>query len=418
MAVPKWFVVPLAALIAALSGCTGGQNELTDASTDSSVAITTIEPTTTGPPTTVKPTTTTTEATTTTTIEPAVIALGQLTLEEKIGQMLMPVISGTSADASDNASSPAPGDLVAGAHVGGVIYLGTNISGPEQLTALSSGLQDRAVADSGVGLLVAVDQEGGRVVRVREGVMVLPSARSLAGDTDVARSGAEQSATDLQLQGINMVLAPVADVTDSTTNVIGNRSYSGDPATVSAMVSAVIQGYQGAGVAAAVKHWPGHGSTEVDSHRSLPTLDMSVEQWEATDRPPFVAAIDAGVDVVMVGHLAFPALDPTGDPATISAPLVQQQLREALGFDGVVMTDALDMGAVDALGSGQLSVRAVAAGVDLLLAPLDVAEAASALLTAVQDGTLTEERIDASVLRLLRLKSSLGLPLGLPTVES
>ncbi len=403
-------LLPVVAAAAILAACTGGQTDLT-AQPTTEPTTTTTEPstTTTTLPTTTLPTTTTTEPTTTTTVDPAEVLLAQLSLEEKIGQMLMPVVAGTSAEGGgSNQSSPA-GQVVVDHHVGGVIYLGNNIVDAPQLTALSAGLQERAIADSGIGLLIAVDQEGGRVVRIRDGVTVLPSARSYEGDTERAGADATQSGTELQLQGINMVLAPVAGVTDSTTSVIGNRSYSGDAAVASAMVTAVIDGYRAAGISSVVKHWPGHGPTEVDSHRSLPTLDISIEQWHAVDRLPFEAAIAADVDAVMVGHLAFPALDPSGDPATISAPMIEGELRSVLGFDGVVMTDALDMGAVDALGSGELAIRSVQAGVDLLLAPLDLAEASAALIAAVDDGTLTEERIDESVLRLLRLKLQLGL---------
>ncbi|MEZ5380101.1 MAG: glycoside hydrolase family 3 protein [Acidimicrobiales bacterium] len=392
-------MLTLLAVGAVLAGCTGGQSELTAPPSSTS---TTAAPTSTT--TTTVPTTTTTEPTTTTTIEPAVATLATMTLEQKVGQLLMPVIGGTTADDS--------GSSLAAVHAGGVIYLGNNITDADQLTALSAGLQDRAVADTGVGLLVAVDQEGGRVVRVRDQVTVLPSARSYDGDVAAAAADATLSGSELRLQGINMVLAPVADLTDSTTSVIGNRSYSVDPLVASAMVSAVVDGYQAAGAASVVKHWPGHGPTEVDSHQSLPTLGISVEQWRAVDRVPFVAALDAGVDAVMVGHLAFPALDPSGDPATISPIVVQQELRDVLGFDGVVMTDALDMGAVDTLGSGELAVRSILAGVDLLLAPTDVEAAAAGLLAAVADGRLTEERIDQSVLRVLRLKAALGLPVG------
>ncbi len=403
--------LPAVAAAALLAACTGGQTDLTgrpntEPTRSESTTTATSEPSTT---TTTRPTTTTTEPTTTTTVDPAEVLLAQLSLEEKVGQMLMPVVAGTSADDSGSNQRPPAGQFVADHHVGGVIYLGNNIIDAPQLTALSAGLQDRAIADSGIGLLIAVDQEGGRVVRVRDGVTILPSARSYQGDTERAGTDATQSGSELQLQGINMVLAPVAGVTDSTTSVIGNRSYSGDAAVASAMVTAVIDGYRASGISSVVKHWPGHGPTEVDSHRSLPTLDITIEQWHAVDRLPFEAAIAADVDAVMVGHLAFPALDPSGDPATISAPMIDGELRSVLGFDGVVMTDALDMGAVDALGSGDLAVRSVQAGVDLLLAPLDIAEASAALIAAVEDGTLTEDRIDASVRRLLRLKLQLGL---------
>ncbi len=398
-----------------LAACTGG-NGLTRSAAEGSVldaapatttsALATVAPTTTA---TTETTATTTAPTTTaapiTTIEPAQVRLDQMSLEHKIGQLLMPVLPGTVADAG----SPSPADLVAEFHLGGVIYLGPNIESAPQLTALSAGLQAAAIEDGGIGLLIAIDQEGGRVVRVRDGVIRLPSARSMAGDAEAVRSTAQQSAEGLRLQGINLVLAPVADTTDSLTNVIGSRAYGSDPVLVSDMVVAAIEGYQAAGVAMAVKHWPGHGSTEVDSHRALPIIERSIDDWLSQDRVPFVAAVDGGVDVVMVGHLAFPALDPTGDPATLSAPIVAEQLRVGLGYDGVVMTDALDMGAVSPVSPGDQTVRALAAGVDIFLAPADLAAARDGIVAALADGRLSEAQLDAAVLRVLRLKLRLGL---------
>ncbi len=382
------------------AACTGGSGLTTVSTTTTSTTTTTDLPTTTTPTTTHGP-----DHDVPTTVEPAQVRLDQMTLEHKIGQLLMPVLPGTVADAG----APSPVELVAEYHLGGVIYLGPNIESAVQLTALSAGLQAAAVGDSGIGMLVAVDQEGGRVVRIRDGVVEVPSARSLAGDADAVRTTAQQSAEGLRLQGINLVLAPVADTTDSLTNVIGSRSYGADPVLVADMVVAAIEGYRTAGVAMAVKHWPGHGSTEVDSHRSLPTIDRSLEEWSAQDRVPFVAAVAAGIDVVMVGHLAFPALDPTGAPATLSGPIVAGQLRDGLGFDGVVMTDALDMGAVSSVGPGDQAVLGLAAGVDILLAPSDLAAARDGIIEALADGRLRESQLDAAVLRILRLKVRLGL---------
>ncbi len=342
-----------------------------------------------------------------------------LSLEQKVGQLLMPVLAGTDA-ATPSAAEAAINRRIAGVDsigqavelyaLGGVLYLGDNVVSAPQLTALSSGVQTSAqTAIPGIGALISVDQEGGRVNRVSDGVERFPAARTLAPDAEAVRSAASATATGLAAQGINIVLAPVADLTDGNAGVIGNRSYGADPAVSADMVVASVTGLQEAGVAATVKHWPGHGATVLDSHSVLPTIDVDRLLWEQRERVPFAAAVDAGVDIVMVGHLALPGLDPSGAPATVSKILIDELLRRDLQFDGVVMTDALDMGAVRDQDRGELAIQSIEAGVDILLAPPDVAVAHAALVDAVRTGRISEERLDASVARILRLKSELGL---------
>ncbi|MDH5289677.1 MAG: beta-hexosaminidase, partial [Acidimicrobiia bacterium] len=204
-------------------------------------------------------------------------------------------------------------------------------------------------------------------------------------------------------------LAPVADVTrPDMASFISNRSYGNDPQVVSEMVTASVDGLQDSGVAAAVKHWPGHGGTDVDSHLELPVLDISRESWDQRERIPFQAAIEHRVSIVLVGHLAIPSLDPSGSPATISPAMIDGLLRTELGFDGVVMTDALNMGAVKDIDPGRLAVQAILAGVDILLVPPDLGVAYRALTSALERGEISPERLDQSVLRILRLKERLG----------
>ena len=349
----------------------------------------------------------------------AELVLQTLNVEEKIGQLFMAVVSGTSATevtAAQAASNErdfghrTPADVVAGYDLGGIMYLGPNIVTADQLGTMSADLQLTARQDTGIGLLVAVDQEGGRVNRITDGVTVFPPAALLAGDDVAVLEAGYLTGRQVAGQGINVVLAPVADLTDpNATGAIGNRSYGTDPAEVATMVSAAIGGLQEAGVAAAVKHWPGHGSTEIDTHFNLPILDVSEDVWFARDRVPFAAAVDEGVAIVMVGHLVLPALDPEGLPATISPALIRDQLRNELDFDGVVMTDALVMGAVDNLDPGELAVQSVAAGADIMLQPQDLPRAHQALLDAVANGALTEAQVDEAVLRVLELKDQLGL---------
>ena len=345
--------------------------------------------------------------------------LAAMSLEEKVGQLFMPVLSGhdvaTVSAEEERANREAtgwatPGEVISAYHLGGIIYLANNIGTPDQVGLFSAGLQSVAHDDTGIGLLVAVDQEGGRVNRITDGVTVFPSAAVLSGDSEAVREAGYVTGLQVQGLGVNVVLAPVADVNRSDLDsFIGNRSYGDDPQVVADMVTASVTGLQDSGVAAAVKHWPGHGGTDVDSHRQLPILDVTRDGWDQRERLPFQAAVDNDVDIVLVGHLALPAIDPAGAPATVSPVLIDGLLRDELGFEGVVMTDALNMGAVADIDPGLLVVQAVAAGVDVLLVPPDLATAYRALHAAVETGEITESRLDQSVLRVLRLKEKLGL---------
>ncbi|MEZ5409971.1 MAG: glycoside hydrolase family 3 N-terminal domain-containing protein [Acidimicrobiales bacterium] len=344
--------------------------------------------------------------------------LAGLSLEQKVGQLLMPVLAGrapaevTREEQAANRTATGlsvPAEIVNDYHLGGVIYLAKNIGTADQVDLLSAGLQQAARADSGVGLLVAVDQEGGRVNRITDGVTVFPSAEVLSGDAAAVREAGYLTGRQVADLGINVVLAPVADVTrPDMASFISNRSYGNDPQIVSQMVTASVDGLQDAGVAAAVKHWPGHGGTDVDSHLELPVLDSSREAWDQRERVPFQAAIEHRVSIVLVGHLAVPSLDPSGSPATVSPAMIDGLLRTELGFDGVVMTDALNMGAVEDIEPGRLAVQAILAGVDILLVPPDLGVAYRAITSAVERGEISPERLDQSVLRILRLKERLG----------
>lgn len=406
-------LIPILALLAA--ACSSSVDVAVSTNPTAVEATTTTVPTT----TTTAPTTTTTAPTTTTTVDPIDELVVELSLDQKVGQLLMPILAGTVA-AEPTAAEAAANRRIAGVDsmaeaverygLGGVLYLGDNVTSAPQLTALSAGIDQasRSVLP-GVGALISVDQEGGRVNRVTDGVEIFPPARTLSPDADLVRSAASVTGTALHAQGINVVLAPVADLTDSNAGVIGDRSYGADPEVTARMVEASVEGLQGAGVAAAVKHWPGHGATDLDSHSVLPTIDVDRLTWERRERVPFAAAVEAGVSIVMVGHLALPGLDPSGEPATVSPRLIDDLLRSELGFDGVVMTDALDMGAVRDEDRGELAVQSIEAGVDVLLAPPDVAVAHAALMEAVASGRISEDRLDTSVARVLRLKSELGL---------
>jgi len=413
------FLLPLVFLAAAcvVTGESGG-GAATDVGPPPDVAASEVAPTTV---TTTASTTTTTAPTTTTTEapDPIDVLVASLTVEQRVGQLLMPILLGTDAGlvtpAEARANQSIAGvDSIAQAferyYLGGVLYLGDNIANAGQLTELSAGIQLAAQESMpGVGALISVDQEGGRVNRVKDGVELFPSARSFGGDAAAAEAAAGVTANGLSAQGINIVLAPVADLTAGNAGVIGDRSYSEVPQVAARMVAAVVRGLQGNGVAAAAKHWPGHGATTLDSHAVLPLIEVDLETWRARERVPFAAAVDNDVAIVMIGHLALPQIDPGGQAATVSPLLVNQLLRVELGFDGVVMSDALDMGAVRGQDRAELAILAVEAGIDILLATPDVAVVHQGLVDAVAGGRISEERLNASVARILRLKDSLGL---------
>lgn len=394
-----------------MGGCAGAGGDTEPAATESTTPVLRSETTPVAPATT--PTTTVTD------LAAVDELLASMTLEEKVGQLFMPVVAGshatsvTSVEEGQNESVfgvATPAEVVSSYKLGGVIYLGQNIESADQLGTFSAGLQEAATDEVGIGLLVAVDQEGGRVTRITDGVSVFPPAAVLAGDVDAVREAGYLTGRQVSSQGINMVLAPVADLAAAESEgAIGSRSYGEDPEVVADMVSAAVDGIQSSGVAAAVKHWPGHGATTVDSHLELPVVDVSRTAWDARERIPFQAAIDQGVAAVLVGHLALPELDPGGGPATVSPVLIDELLRQELGFDGVVITDALNMQAVSGIDQGEVVVGALMAGADIMLVPPDLPAAFDAVMTAVDDGKLELAQIDASVRRILALKQRLGL---------
>jgi beta-glucosidase-like glycosyl hydrolase len=373
------------------------------------------------------------------------VTVEQMTLEEKIAQLFVLRIYGDRADTVDAdavAKNQAAygldnaAELVTEHQPGGIAYFRftDNVHDAVQVAELSNGIQ-RAALESAtprrrhpIPVLIAADHEGGRVVRMSPPAVPLPSAAELAQSSEAWQEGdragtyvadhlpelvAILAARELRALGVHQNYAPVADVNINPDNpVIGDRSFGTDPLRVAAHVAAQVRGYQHGGVAATVKHFPGHGDTAVDTHSGQAVITHTREEWEKLDLPPFRAAIEAGVDAVMTGHLVFPELDPTGEIATTSYPIISELLRGELGFDGVVATDGLGMdAAVLAHDPEVLPLRALQAGVDQLVVPADgtFSTAAKAIHAAVMSGELSRERIDESVTRILRLKAKYGL---------
>ncbi|WP_198667457.1 glycoside hydrolase family 3 protein [Glycomyces dulcitolivorans] len=355
-----------------------------------------------------------------TTEDPVGDLLASMSLEDKVGQLFMVYVHGETSDTGntdavvsnrERLGADTGAAFVATYRPGGVIYFdwANGLTGPEQIAALSNGLQ----AASAVPLLIATDQEYGSVVRIGEPATQFPGAMPLGAtrDLDAAERAAEIAGAELRAMGLNHNFAPDADVNvDPANPVIGVRSFGSDPGLVADFAAAQVRGYQAGGVAVSAKHFPGHGDTGTDSHVGLPVITHTAEEWERIDAPPFAAAIAAGTDMVMSAHLQFPALDDSLAPATLSHPILTGLLRERLGFDGVVVTDALDMqGVRTEYGDDRVPVLALLAGADLLLMPPDFPLAYEAVLNAVAAGELTEERIDESVRRILALKHSRGI---------
>jgi beta-N-acetylhexosaminidase len=351
--------------------------------------------------------------------------VSRMTLEEKVGQVFVSRVYGHSATDPDQADVDAnlaelgvrtAAELLERYRPGGIIYFAWahNTREPHQIAALSDGLQ-RASLDlpRGLPVLVSTDQEHGIVCRIGAPATLFPGAMAIGagGSRTDARTLGRISGAELRAMGVRQDYSPVADVNVNPANpVIGVRSFGADPDAVAALVAAEVHGYRTAGVATTAKHFPGHGDTAVDSHYGFPVITHSREVWEELDAVPFRAAIAAGIDSIMTAHILVPALDDSGDPATLSRPIVTGLLRERLGYDGVVVTDALDMAGVRTkYGDDRVPVLALKAGVDQLLNPPKLDVAWNAVLRAVHDGELTEERLEQSVLRILRLKAKLGL---------
>ncbi|MFD0674185.1 beta-N-acetylhexosaminidase [Cohnella sp. GCM10027633] len=329
----------------------------------------------------------------------------RLTLKEKIGQLFMCGFEGY---------EPTEGieGLVKEYGLGGIIYFRRNLRDAPQVEALSAKLQSSA----GVPLFIAIDQEGGMVVRLEEGVTVMPGAmaQGAAGNAELSREAAKLSGAELRNVGINMNFAPCLDVNNNPLNpVIGVRSYGEDAAHAARIGIAAIEGYRAGGISAVAKHFPGHGDTSADSHHELPVVPHGVERLNEVELYPFREAIAGGVDAIMTAHVVFPAFEPDQVPATLSRKILTGLLREQLGFGGVIVTDCLEMNAIsETIGVARGAVEAIKAGADLVLVchRLERQKAAlEAVLEAVLTGEIPEARIEESAKRNWELKHKSGL---------
>ena len=349
-------------------------------------------------------------------VDPAVLsAMDGMSTEDKVGQLVMFGFSGTTKPDDSFVT------LMHRYRIGNVILLADNIKtgdsdgGFKRAGRLTTALQK--ANETGIPMLISIDVEGGKVVRFswRPGLKS-PSDLGSAGDTDAAREQFTRIGTALTAAGINLDLAPVLDVAENPSKTyLGTRIISSDANVVADIGSAAIEGLHAGGCLSAAKHFPGHGGTTLDSHKAVPAISKSYEEMAAYDLVPFTAAIETGVDAIMTAHIHYSGLD-SSNIATLSHAILTDLLRGEMGFDGVVISDDFRMTALQrSADTAEAAVQFILAGGDIILCGPDASMQETimeALLTAVQDGTITEARLNESVARILTLKQRI------PTAET
>lgn len=338
--------------------------------------------------------------------------MAQMTLEERVLQMFMITPEALTGYGTVTAAGDVTYQSLQKYPVGGMILFAQNVIDPDQLGTMNGNLQNYSEEITGLPMFISVDEEGGKVARIAKNsnfsVETFSDMRSIgdSGDTTKAYEVGNTIGAYLNQYGFNLDFAPDADVlTNPDNQVIGTRSFGTDPYVVSEMTQSVVKGLEDNQVYACLKHFPGHGATSGDTHAGYAYTDKTLDELMQSELVPFSNGIQNGVHFIMVSHIAAPQV--TGDnlPASLSPYMIQTVLREQMGYDGIVITDAMNMGAIsDNYGSADAAVRAVNAGADIVLMPKDFASAYQGVLNAVENGTISTDRIDESVRRILRVK--------------
>ncbi|WMI80703.1 glycoside hydrolase family 3 protein [Anaerotignum sp. MB30-C6] len=339
------------------------------------------------------------------TIQETIDSMG---VEEKLGQLLMADFRNNADGSGMTALRKDVAEKIESYHLGGVILFAENLDTLEQTQRLTSDFQK--VAE--IPLFIGIDEEGGLVSRLNKSNIPhedMPSPGQMKEPNEAEAAGRSIGET-LASMGVNVDFAPIADVNTNPENpVIGIRSYSDNPQKAGEMACAFIKGLQGAGVSGAVKHFPGHGDTTTDSHYGEVFVTHDMERLKTVEFVPFAKAIEEGVDLVMIGHIKTPNATSDDLPATLSGQSIGL-LRDELNYDGVTVTDAMNMQAITQhYGAGESAVMSVLAGIDIVLMPADLDEAYQALLDATKEGRISEGRLDESLHRILGLKYDKGL---------
>lgn len=332
--------------------------------------------------------------------------LADMALEDKIAGLFMVTPEALTGVGTAVAAGNATKEALLEYSVGGVIYFAKNIKSQTQLKEMIQTTNSY----SKYPLFIGVDEEGGTVSRLANANLGIEKTDPMAtiGETEditIAKEAGTSIGTYLAEYGFNVNFAPVADVTTVEDNPIGNRSFGSDPIVVSEMVTSYISGLQSVGVSGAVKHFPGHGHTTQDSHDEMATTDKTLEEMKSLEFIPFVSAIQGGVDFVMVGHISAPNIIGDNTPSSVSSMMINEVLRNQLEYDGIVITDALNMKAITSqYNSAEAAVLTIQAGADMILMPDNFQMAYYGVLEAVENGKITEERIEESLRRIYRVK--------------
>lgn len=344
--------------------------------------------------------------------EQAAELVAAMTLEDKVAQMFVITPNALTGYSGVTAAGDTTKEAYNSRPVGGIIYMSENLEDPTQTATMLDNMQKIAEERTGLPAFLCVDEEGGSVARIASndafGVANVGnmSAIGATGDTQNAYNAGSTIGTYLSELGFNVDFAPVADVlTNENNSVIGDRSFGSDSQLVADMVTAELQGLSEAGIYGTVKHFPGHGATTEDSHKGTATTEKTLEEMMAAELIPFQSAVNSGVSFIMVGHISAPNVTGDSIPATLSGNIVTDLLRSQMGYNGIIITDAMNMGAItEKYNSDTAAVMAVEAGVDIILMPADYQKAYDAVLQAVKDGQITEERINESVTRIVKTK--------------
>ena len=338
--------------------------------------------------------------------------LAEMTLEEKVAQMFMVTPEALTGYSQVTEAGDVTYQALSQYPVGGIIYFSSNIADPEQLKTMTQNTQDYAMDISGIPIFLGIDEEGGMVARIASNDAVdveqFPNMWAIGekGDLEYAYHVGDTIGEYLWDNGLNVDFAPDADVlTNSENKVIGQRAFSDDALLTAQMSVQVMQGLEAQNVYACMKHFPGHGGTMGDTHQGYAYTERTIEQLREEELVPFQYGIDSGISFIMVSHIALPNVTGDETPASMSKYIVTDLLREEMGYDGIVITDAMNMGAITTCyNSSEGAVEAVLAGVDIVLMPKDFKVAYQGVIDAVETGVIEEERIDESVKRILRVK--------------
>lgn len=349
-------------------------------------------------------------------IEAEVAALIEhMSLEEKAAQLFMITPEALTGYSNVTAASAVTQQALQNYPVGGIILFGNNVVSPEQLGQMTANLKAYSLEITGLPVFIGIDEEGGKVARIAGNanfdVPKFPDMCEIgaSGDTGRAYEAGSGIGTYLKQYGLNVDFAPIADVlTNPENQVVRARSFGSDAEVVSSMDLEVIRGMEEQGVFSCIKHFPGHGGTSGDTHNGYSYTEKTLDEMKSAELVPFQKGIDAGVSFIMVSHIAAPNV--TGDqvPASLSGKMITDVLRMQMGYDGIVITDAMNMGAVvNEYDAKSAAVAAITAGADIVLMPKDFKSAYQGVIDAVKAGTISEERINQSVRRIFLVKKKL-----------